>query len=193
MKKIILILLIAAAVSQPVSAQKIRVLPDQAPAAFTTELNRLLADARFDFKNTTDNQKPGTQDEILSSYYSKVQLPLADSSFMEEALDDLLETYHQFIAAFGHYPTREAAKVNFNKIAQYINKGKYNEGQLMQNPTEEKEKSVLQLWSLKTNKPTNASTRVELSMSERKIWPASSKKPELAWVIELCVFEDGGF
>jgi len=193
MKKTILILLIAGLLHHPATAQKLKTLPDNAPSSFATELNKLLADARFDFKNTTDNQKPGTQDEILSSYYSKVQLPLADSSFMEEALDDLLETYHQFIASFGHYPTQEAAKANFNKIIQYIDKGKYSEGLLQKSPIEEKDKTLLQLWSLKTHKPSNAFTKVELTMTERKIWPASSSKPELAWIIELCVFEDGGF
>lgn len=193
MKKILLLLLITGILQLPAFAQQLKTLPNNAPGSFATELNKLLADARFDFKNTTGNAKPGTEEELLSSYYSKVQIPLADSCFMEESLDDMLEAYHQFVADFGHYPTREAAKINFNKIAQYINKGIYNEGQLQQKPIEEKEKSVLQLWTLKTNKPSNADTRVELSMTERKIWPATSKKPELAWVIELCVFENGGF
>ncbi|MBL7761095.1 MAG: hypothetical protein JNK08_10415 [Sediminibacterium sp.] len=193
MKKILLILLIAGVLHDPAAAQKIKTLPDNAPSAFATELNRLLADARFDFKNTIDQIKPGSEDDLLSTYYSKVQLPLADSSYMEDALDDFLEDFHQFYAVFGNYPTKESAKTNFNKIINYIEKGKYNEGLLQKQPVKENEKSVQQLWSLKSNKANNSATKVELSLVERKIWPANSSAPSLVWIIELCVFEDGGF
>lgn len=187
MKKTILTLLIAAAVSQPVSAQKIRLLPDQAPVAFATELNRLLADARYDFKNTIDNIKPGTTDDLLSAYYSKVQLPLADSSYMEDALDDFLEEFHQFYAVFGNYPTKESARVNFNKLIAYIDKGKYKEGVLQKKPSIENDKSVQQVWVLESNKVSDSGTTVELYLKEIKIWPANSMKSELVWTIELSV------
>ncbi|MDD2793982.1 MAG: hypothetical protein PHD73_12435 [Sediminibacterium sp.] len=187
MKRILLLLLTAVILQLPAAAQKLKTLPDNAPASFATELNRLLADAYFDFKNTIDAEIPGTEDDILIAYYSKVQLPFADSCFMEEALNDYLETYHQFIANFGQFPTRGAASVNFKKIAQYINKSNYNSGQLQQKTTEDKEKLVLQSWQLKPNKG-NANTKVELSMTEKKVWPAGSSKSELAWVIELRVY-----
>ncbi|MFY9465512.1 MAG: hypothetical protein WAP48_10495 [Sediminibacterium sp.] len=193
MKKNILILLIAAAVSQPVSAQKIRLLPDQAPVAFATELNRLLADARYDFKNTIDNIKPGTKDDLLFAYYSKVQLPLADSSYMEDALDDFLEEYHQFYAVFGNYPTKESARANFNKLIAYIDKGKYNEGGLQKKPSIENDKSVQQVWTLRDNKTGDFETAVQLLLKEIKIWPANSVKSELVWTIELSVSELGDF
>ncbi|HJV20314.1 MAG TPA: hypothetical protein VJ552_10590 [Sediminibacterium sp.] len=187
MKKTILILLIAGVLHNPAAAQKLKLLPDNAPSAFATELNRLLADARFDFKNTIDQIKPGSEDDFLSAYYSKVQLPLADSSYMEDALDDFLEEYHQFYAVFGNYPTKESARANFNKLIAYIDKGKYNEGVLQKKPVVENEKSIEQVWNLKSNKAGNTETTVHLYLKEIKIWSANSMKSEQVWTIELCV------
>ena len=187
MKKTILILLIAAAVSQTVSAQKIRVLPDQAPAAFTAELYRLLADVRYDFKNTIGNIKPGSEEDLLSAYDSKVQLPLADSSYMEDALDEYLEDYHQFFATFGSYPSKESAKANFNKLMAYIDKGTYPSSVLQKKPVSENTKLIQQAWSLKNNKTGDAAAIIELNLKETRIWPPDSLKSELVWIIELSI------
>jgi hypothetical protein len=163
-------------------------LPATPPSQFGKILNKIIEQSGKEYSGIIGKEKPFSENLEFKQFYSKECLPLADSCFLFQEINDDFDVFYVFEAAYGLYRDKELGLKAFNNLVQYIKNDPIFKKSLKAEPADESDDEVVQIFMYKHG--VSSTTLVSIVLESNEAYhPALDQDLEF-WKLYLNVSEE---